>query len=75
MNETSFLKAQAASIRAERARVGISQERLSEISGCSVFSIRKWENEDGGSVMSFENAVKISDALGCRLEDLAKQVN
>lgn len=75
MNETNFLKAQASSIRAERARVGITQERLSELSGCSVSSIRKWEDDERGSVMSFESAVKISDALECSLEDLARRVS
>ena len=58
----------AASIRANRAKLKMSQDELSTRSGVSVASIKNYENEI--SVPSVENACKIADVFGVTLNDL-----
>lgn len=47
---------------------GISQERLSELSGISIVSLSKYLN--GKSTPSFYNATKLSKVLGCYVSEL-----
>lgn len=55
-------------IRAIRKRRGLSQEDLSAKSGVNRISISKYER--GASYPNMANAMKIANALGCKIDQL-----
>jgi transcriptional regulator with XRE-family HTH domain len=57
-------------LRQERQRYHLSQEKLAEMVGCDVRSIRRWEQ--GKSVPDYENRHRLSKALDITLEDFNK---
>lgn len=58
----------AGNIRANRARMKLTQDELSARSGVSQPSIKNYENEL--AVPSVENACKLADVFGVTLNDL-----
>lgn len=58
----------AGKLRGYRATARLSQKQLADISGVGESSIKGYENEE--NVMSFENAVKLANALGITPNDL-----
>src|SRR5579884_3523515 len=54
-------------LRQERQRHHLSQEKLAEMVGCDVRSIRRWEQ--GKGLPDYENRHRLSKALDITLED------
>jgi WD40 repeat protein len=54
-------------LRQERQRHHLSQEKLAEMVGCDVRSIRRWEQ--GKSIPDYENRHRLSKALDITLDD------
>lgn len=58
----------AANLRAERARLDISQEELAERSGVSAASLIKYES--GEMTPGIDKVISMAEALGCTPNDL-----
>lgn len=58
------------SIKARRAALGLTQAELSELSGVGVKAIRNYETR--GTSPYLETAARISEALGCTVDDLMR---
>jgi transcriptional regulator with XRE-family HTH domain len=52
-----------------REEKGFTQETLAEAAGVPKFSLRNWEQDRRG--MSLATAVRVADALGVSLDELA----
>jgi len=52
-----------------REAAGMSQPQLAEKAGISVWLVRRWEQT--GRTPLFGTVVKVADALGCSLDELA----
>lgn len=63
------LKYPAATIRAERARLGISQKELANAINTNDTSVSNWEQ--GVNTPSFKLLVSLADFFGCSLDYLA----
>lgn len=57
----------------QRARAGITQERLAQLSGQRMRQVQRWES--GEQVPSLAAAYTMAAALGCKLDDLIEPVN
>ncbi|ANE22561.1 hypothetical protein AAY81_04840 [Denitrobacterium detoxificans] len=66
--EEELVVAFAQNLRAERARVGLSQQELSDKAGVDRMSISKYER--GHALPNLNNAAALACALGCSLESL-----
>lgn len=56
-------------VRAERARRNMSRKELATATGIAESTIGNYEN--GASAINFDNAVKLADAFGISLDELA----
>jgi transcriptional regulator with XRE-family HTH domain len=56
-------------LKALRESAGLSQEKLARAVDVSSRTVQNWEK--GGGTFPFTDAIKIADALGCTLYDLA----
>jgi transcriptional regulator with XRE-family HTH domain len=56
-------------LQALRKAVGMSQSDVARAVGVSVKTYQPWDQ--GKRSFTFETAVKLADAIGCTLEDLA----
>lgn len=60
----------ARNIRSARAAQRLTQTQLANACGVSRSSVTLWESAKRD--ISFENAARVADALGCELEDLRR---
>ena len=58
----------AGNLRAQRARLRLSQEQLSKLSGVAPQSIKNYENEE--NTPSVDAACRLASALGISLNEL-----
>lgn len=58
-------------LREIRKRCGITQMQLAEIIGVDQSTISQWET--GHALPSLKIAVKLANALGCKVDDLIKE--
>lgn len=58
-------------LKAIREAKGMTQEKLSELSGIHRVTIAKYETTDNG--MTLYSAGKLAAALGCTIDDLLKE--
>jgi transcriptional regulator with XRE-family HTH domain len=56
-------------LKALREGAGLSQEKLARAVDVSSRTVQNWEKE--GGTFPFTDAIRIADALGCTLYDLA----
>jgi repressor LexA len=56
-------------IKEFRGVAGISQEKLSELTGIPLGTLRRWE-QSGGNIRNAQRLVPIADTLGCSVDDL-----
>jgi transcriptional regulator with XRE-family HTH domain len=52
-----------------RRRAGLTQEALARAAGVGGDAVRKWES--GRRTPMFDMAIRLADALGCTLDELA----
>ena len=57
----------AGNLRAHRAKQRLTQEQLADLANVSVQSIKNWENAQ--SVMNFDNAINLANALKIELHE------
>lgn len=69
MNQVYDKEAVGRRIKSIRIDVGLDQKTLADMSGVQINSIAQYEL--GNTVMGFDKACALADALGCSLDELA----